>query len=176
MHRHERVRLLESRRLHRGPIFDLLRERVALPSGLEQELDVIAHGGAVAVAPVWPDGRVTCVRQYRHAVGDWLVELPAGRLEPGEDPEIAARRELEEECGLRAEGLERLSEFFVAPGFCSERITLFRASGCSEAGANRLQPDEDEELKLLKLHPTELLATARDAKTLIGAALLLQLP
>ena len=174
MHRHERVRLLESRRLHRGPIFDLLRERVALPSGLEQRLDVIAHGGAVAVAPVWPDGRVTCVRQYRHAVGDWLVELPAGRLEPGENPELAARRELEEECGLRAGNLEQISEFFVAPGFCSERITLFRADACTEVGTDRLQPDEDEELEVLKLHPAEILATSKDAKTLIGAALVLQ--
>ncbi|MEM7518552.1 MAG: NUDIX hydrolase, partial [Planctomycetota bacterium] len=113
--------------LHTGRIFDLVSERVRLPSGLEQELDVVVHGGAVAIAALREDGKLVCVRQYRHAVGQMLVEIPAGRLEAGEEPLTAARRELEEETGFRAASWRERLRLIPAPGFCSERIVLFEA-------------------------------------------------
>jgi len=164
------VELVSSTTLHRGPIFSLQREHIRLPSGLEQRLEIVHHAGAVAVAAVDSEGRMLLVRQYRHPAGTWLVEVPAGRLEPGEDELTAARRELEEETGHRATHWTLLRHFWPAPGFCSERMTLFLAQGLQEAGSSRLEHDPDEELELLRLTPREALERAQDAKTLVAAA------
>ena len=113
------------------------------------------------------------VRQYRHACGDWLVELPAGRLEPGEDTLTAAKRELEEETGFRAESWELLRAFFPAPGFCSELITLYLATELVAVEGGGLECDSDEEFDYVRLAPEELLTSyCSDAKTLLAAALL----
>ncbi|QDU66937.1 NUDIX hydrolase [Engelhardtia mirabilis] len=166
---------LEREVLHRGRVFDLVRERIRLPSGLEQNLELVLHQGAVAVAPLTADGRLVCVRQYRHATGQELIEIPAGRVEAHEPRELAARRELEEETGLRCGSLELLTEFFPAPGFCSEYMSLYVARDLSPAGADRLSPDDDEELSTVTLGLEELIALpCRDAKTLVAAALLLR--
>jgi len=166
--------LLDSRELCRTRIFEVHRDRVRLPSGVEQDWAVVRHGGAVAVAAVDARGRLLLVRQYRHATGGWLDEVVAGRLEPDEDPLEAARRELEEEAGLVAAAWERVTDFFPAPGFCSERITLFLATELASAGPDRRPPDPDEELEVLWRDPAEVLATSRDAKTLIAAAHLVE--
>ena len=172
MEPHPDVDLLASETLYSGRIFDVRRERVRLPSGLVQDLSLVVHGGAVAIAAETDAGELLLVRQYRHAAGAWLLEVPAGRLEPGEDPLAAARRELEEETGYRAEHWEVLSRFFPAPGFCSERMTLFHARGLSAAGAARLAHDADEELELVPMAPSAILkAGIPDAKTLLAAAL-----
>lgn len=173
MHRHPDVEVLRSETLLRGQIFDLLHETVRLPSGLEQSLDVIEHAGAVCVAALTEDGRMLLVRQYRHAVGDWLVEIPAGRLERGEDPLVAARRELEEETGHRAERWSLRTSFFPAPGFCSELLHLFVATGLTAVPGGGRPHDDDEELELLRATPAEALQLTRDAKSLLAAALLL---
>lgn len=171
--RDPRVHLLRSDLLHEGKIFRVLRERVRLPSGLEQELDVVEHGGAVAIAAQDELGRLLLVRQYRHALGAWFTEIPAGRLEPGEEPEACARRELEEETGLRAARWRRLRSLVPAPGFCSERLVLFHASGLAPATGERRPPDPDEELELSWASPREVLSgEIEDAKTLVAAALL----
>lgn len=97
MRRHARVELVAT-----GRVFSVVRERLRLPSGLQQELVVVDHPGAVAIAPLLPNGKLLLVRQYRHAIGDWLIETPARRLEPDEEPLLAARREFEEETGRQA--------------------------------------------------------------------------
>ena len=170
---HSEVERLARDVRHRGPIFSVVREHIRLPSGLEQDLEIVEHDGAVAVAALTAEGSMVLVRQYRHAVGRSLLEVPAGRLEPGEDPAAAAHRELEEETGLKAGSLTLLREFFPAPGFCSEHMTLFLARDLSPAGAGRLSPDADEELEVLELPPAEVLCRSLDAKTLVAAALLM---
>jgi len=163
--------VLASELVHVGRIFEVVRERVRLASGLEQELEFVRHGGAVAIAARRDDGRLVLVRQYRHATGETLLEVPAGRLEPGEAPEAAARRELEEETGLRAARWRELARFYAAPGFCSERLVLFLAEGLEACGPERRAADPDEELEVVELTPSEVLARAGDAKTLLAALL-----
>lgn len=175
MQRHPDVELLASERIHQGHVFDVLRETVRLPSGLRQQVDVVEHAGAVCVAAVTDEGELLLVRQYRHPVGDWIVEIPAGRLEPGDDdPLAAAQRELEEETGHRAARWERACTFFPAPGFCSELHTLFVARGLEPVPGGGLAADDDEEIEVVRAAPAELFAGGtRDAKTLIAAAWLL---
>ncbi len=171
MERHPDIRVLGSNTLHRGRIFDLVRETLELPSGRRQEVEIVDHPGAVAIAAVDGDGRLVLVRQYRHAAGDWLEEIPAGRLERGEEPLEAARRELEEETGLCAESWRLLAAPYPAPGFCSERLHLFLAEGLRPAGLDRRTPDEDEELETVRRTPAEILRSGgRDMKTLLAAA------
>ena len=170
MKRHPDVRLLSSLSVFRGPIFEVRTERLRLPSGLEQELAVVVHNGAVAIAAELDDGRLLLVRQYRHAAGDWLVEIPAGRIERDEPPLEAARRELEEETGYRAGRWELLKRFYPAPGFCSEAITLFHARELAPIGSGRRPHDADEELELVRMRPEEVLKLGNaDAKTLLAA-------
>ena len=172
MRRHPSIEVLESQCLHRGRVFDVFAESVRLPSGLRQDLDLVVHGGAVCIAAQRADGELVLVRQYRHAAGDWMLEIPAGRLEAGEDPLVAARRELEEETGLRAGHWELLSSFFAAPGFCTEEISLYLARELEPVAGGGLACDADEELEVTTRSPAQLLEEARDAKTLLAAALL----
>ena len=157
--------------LLRGKIFDVVAAELTLPSGIEQKLWVVEHPGAVAIAPVTAAGELVLVRQYRHAAREVLIEIPAGRLEPGEAPLVAAQRELAEETGLQASEWRERYAFLPAPGFCSERVFLFEARGLSaQTGA---VPDADEDLEVVTLSPQRVLEVARDAKTLLAAALLL---
>jgi ADP-ribose pyrophosphatase len=119
------------------------------------------------------NGDLLLVRQYRHACGDWLLEVPAGRVEVGEDRLAAAMRELEEETGHRARSWEVLREFYAAPGFCSERLTLFLARDLVRVQSGAKEKDHDEELDVVRRSPRSLFdADIRDAKTLIAAGLL----
>lgn len=145
------VRVLASEELFQGRIFAVARERIRLASGLEQDLSIVRHPGAVGILPLWDDGTVTLVRQYRHAVRRELLEIPAGRLESSEPPEAAAARELEEETGLRATHLRGLGSFFPAPGFCSEELHLFVATGLVELLSERRAADADEEISLVRV-------------------------
>lgn len=171
MEQSDSPRLQSSTLIFSGRIFAVVREVVELPSGLRQDLAIVRHPGAVGVVALQPDGRVTLVRQYRHAIGRELLEIPAGRLEPGEDPRAAAARELEEETGYRAGTLESLGSFFPAPGFCSEELHLFLARDLTLAGPERAPHDADEELDTVLLALPEALARcAQDAKSWIGLA------
>jgi ADP-ribose pyrophosphatase len=173
LQRNPAVRVTSSGVVLAGRVFDVVREHVVLPSGLEQDLTIVDHPGAVAIAALDHDGNLLLVRQYRHACGDWLLEVPAGRVEVGEDRLAAAMRELEEETGHRARHWEVLREFFAAPGFCSELLTLFLARDLVPVGAGALEKDHDEELEIVRRRPADLFAAdVLDAKTLIAAAML----
>jgi ADP-ribose diphosphatase len=168
------VRLIESEKLYSGRVFDLVRQQVELPSGLRQVWDLVEHPGAVGIAAIDDQSRLVVVRQFRAAAGGWTIEIPAGRLDPGEDPAAAARREFEEETGLRAAHWRPLTSFLPAVGFCSEVLHLFEARGLSAAPEGGLTCDDDEEIDVQRLTLEQVLALEpRDAKTLIAAQALL---
>lgn len=116
-------------------------ERVQLPNGHWVDLDIVRHPGAAAVVPITASGEVVLIRQYRHAVGGMLIEVPAGKLEPGEEPATCAARELEEEAGQRAGRLVSLGWIWTTPGFTDERIYLFAALELTPV-PQQLQADE----------------------------------
>ena len=177
MARSAHVRVLEEELLHRGRVFDLVRRVLELPSGLRQVWELVEHPGAVAVVALTDRGEVVVVRQFRAAAGDWMVEIPAGRLDPGEDPRAAAERELEEETGLRAGTWRHVRTFLPAPGFCSERMHLFEARDLVAVPGGGRACDEDEEIEVLALPAKELLQLEpADAKTLLAALWVLGLP
>lgn len=125
----EGFRRLDEEQVFESRVFRVVHARFADPSGQPFERDVVRHPGAVAVVPVHPDGTVTLVRQVRVAVGEAVLELPAGTRDVhGEAPEITAQRELAEEAGLRAGRVERLIGVYNSPGFCDQRTAIFLAT------------------------------------------------
>jgi len=132
---------LRSREIFRGRAVRLDVDTVRLPGGAEIELEMIHHPGAAAVVPLLDDGRVLLVRQVRYATGGWLLEIPAGKLDPGEGPESCALRETEEETGFRPAHLEPLGWIWTTPGFTDEKIWLYLATGLQPT-RQALQEDE----------------------------------
>jgi len=154
----ESVRILSTRPVFDGRVVSLRLEEIELPGGRRSTLEVIRHPGAAAVVPIDDEGRVLLVRQYRHATGgEWLLEVPAGKLDPGEAPEACAARECEEETGMRPGELVPLGWMWTTPGFTDERIWLFLARDLRE-GRQNLQADE--ELRVERLPYAEALALA----------------
>ena len=157
---------------YQGKFLEMVTEEVALPNGRTATLDLIHHPGAAAVVPFLDEERVLLIRQYRHAAGGTLYEVPAGKLEPGEAPEGCAARELVEETGWRADRIERLGEILTTPGFTDEKIHLFAAFELEPVG-QALEVDEIIELAPMRLDEAlELIWTGEltDGKTV--AALL----
>jgi len=151
-------------------------ERHTLPDGRQEEFEIVRHPGGAAVLPVLEDGRLLLIRQYRPAVAESILELPAGKLDPGELPSDCAARELEEETGYRAGHLEPLGRMWTAVGFCDELLHLFVASDLVP-GQRRLEPNEF--ITLAPLPPDEALAALRrgeirDAKTQLALLLYLE--
>ncbi|HKB15145.1 MAG TPA: NUDIX hydrolase [Planctomycetota bacterium] len=170
-----RADVLGTEEVFRGKIFRVVRERFRTPFGRAVVQELILHPGAAVVLPKMDADRVLLVRQYRHAARAFLWEAPAGRLEPGESPEQAARRELREETGLRAERWTRLGGFFPAPGITSEFMHLFLAEGLAPDGG--AAPDEDEEIEtgvfpLAEIRRRIRDGEIRDGKTIVALALL----
>jgi ADP-ribose pyrophosphatase len=120
--------LVESQTLFHGRVLRLTRDTVALHTGDQATREVVHHPGGVVVLPVLSDGRVVFIRQFRYALGHVLLELPAGKLEPGEPPFEAIQRELQEETGYVAQQWQPMGHIYTAPGFCNERLWLFQAS------------------------------------------------
>ncbi len=163
-----RQKQLSSELLYQGRVVSLHRDQVAMPDGQVVERVVVEHHGAVGVVPVTEDGDVVLVRQWRYPTGGALLEIPAGGLEPGEDPEAAAIRELQEEIGYRPGKLVKIGEFFTAPGFCSELLHLYLATDLTPS---RLPGDDDEDIEVVQIPLTEVMAcpeAIRDGKTLVG--------
>ncbi len=170
--------LVASEVIRRGRILEFRVDTVERADGRRVRRDVAGHPGAVAIVALDDAGRVLLVRQWRHPAGRALLEIPAGTLDRDpatgatEDPDAAARRELEEETGCRAGRWERLADFWTAPGFATERMFLYLATELAPAAGDH-GPDEDEALELVRLPWREAVAAAergaiRDAKTLIG--------
>ncbi len=167
------ARRLSGRRVYEGKVLALDVDEVEEPGGVRAVREVVRHRGSVAALPVHADGRIVLVRQYRYAVDAPVWELPAGRLDPGETPETGARRELEEEVGLRAGELEPLLTFFTTPGFCDERIHVFRATTLDPVPP---RPEADERIEARAFELAETLAMihsgeVREGKTLVALLL-----
>jgi ADP-ribose pyrophosphatase len=161
---------LSTRRIYAGKVLDLDVDEVVEPGDVRATREVVRHTGSVAVLTVDAGGRIALVRQYRYAVDEALWELPAGRIDAGETPEQAAGRELEEEAGIRAAKLERLAFFYTTPGFCDEKMYVFRATELADVPA---RPEEDERIELRWFAPAEIDAMLdsgelREGKTLVA--------
>jgi ADP-ribose pyrophosphatase len=159
--------------LYHGKIFNVALEKVTLPNGVIKDREVVRHPGAAAMVPLLENGDVVLVRQHRHAVNDYLWEIPAGTLEPDEEPLACAQRELTEETGYEAANFDKLTEIFPAPGYTDECIHIFLATGL-HAVEQRLEDDE-----VLTAQPTpfdkaiEMVTQGeiQDAKTIAGLLL-----
>jgi ADP-ribose pyrophosphatase len=163
-------RVLERTRVFSGRMIQLETWRVRLPDGREAGREVVLHPGAVAILAEPEPGVVLCVEQYRTATGETLLEIPAGKLEPGEAPAACAMRELAEETGYTAETLTPIASFFTSPGFADEQVHLFYATELTRGDAH---PDADEFVRLRPVTKDEASAWVaegrlRDAKTLVA--------
>lgn len=139
-----RIQVISSKILYQGNVFGVRQDRVIEPGGMEVTRDIVTHSGSVVLLPVLDDGRILMVRQYRHTVGDFLLELVAGRMEAGESAVVAAHRELAEETGYRAKKLTKMMDVFPTPGFVREPMIAFAATGLTPGKTN---PDEDEQIE-----------------------------
>ena len=159
-----------TRNIYKGKVVTLNIDTVTLPNGITVDLETIRHPGAAAVVPMKDDDTVVLIRQFRHAAGGFIYEIPAGKLNPGEDPVACASRELEEEIGYRAGKLDLLASIFTAPGFADEVIHIYTATGLTQG---RQQLDRDEVLEVVPLSLAETVdmiadGRIRDAKTIVG--------
>ena len=160
--------LLESESAYTGRAFKVRRDHLKTPSGTIVKYDIIEHIGSVIIVPVDEHGQMYFVRQYRHAAGIDLLELPAGTLEIGEPPAEAAAREIREEVGMSAQNLREIGSFYLAPGYSTELMHVFLATGLKH---DPLDPDADEYLSVEKMSVSTALEFAhnglmKDAKTL----------
>jgi len=165
--------LIRSETLLQGRAFKIRRDYLKTPNGRETRLEIIEHGGSVVLIPIDDDGNLLFVRQYRHAVGKDLLELPAGTRDNDEPFEECAAREIREETGMQAGKLQKVGEFYLAPGYSSEFMVVFLATGLKD---NPLDADDDEFLEVEKIPLKQAIQMAErgdipDAKSL--AALLL---
>jgi ADP-ribose pyrophosphatase len=166
----EKARVLSSITVYEGPIFGIRRDKVIEPSGVRATREVITHPGSVVVLPVLADGRILLIQQYRHATRQYLWELVAGRMDPGETPKAAAARELIEETGYRAKRFRIFLDIFPTPGFLEERMFILLAEGLT---AGEAEPEEDEKI-ISRSHDRKQLekmirgGKLRDAKSIAG--------
>lgn len=170
IHSRQAEPLLSTRRVFDGRLVGVRVDTVRTVSGAEREREVVEHPGAVAVLPILPDGGMVLVRQYRHAVGRSLLEVPAGTREPDEDPERTGRRELEEETGYSAGAFTELVRFLVSPGWADEELIVFLATDLSAGAAN---PEDDESLETQVVYAPEMAGLVAsgaiaDSKTIIS--------
>ncbi len=155
------AKVLSSQTLYRGPVFGVRRDQVIEPGGVRTSRDVVTHSGSVVVLPVFPGQRFLLIRQYRHAVGQFLWELVAGRINPGESPLAAAKREMIEETGYRARRFRQLVRIYPTPGFVSEFMVVFAALGLTKGEA---RPESDERIVARQFSLPQLLTMIRSGK------------
>jgi len=163
-------KLFVTKNIYKGKVVTLNIDTVTLPNGLTFDLEIVRHPGAAAIVPIKDDGTVVLIHQFRHAAAGFIYEIPAGKLNPGEDPLVCAERELEEEIGYRANTFKLLSSILTAPGFTDEVIHVYKATGLTKG---RQQLDRDEVLDIAEMPLQDAIAmiqagTIRDAKTMVG--------
>ena len=164
--------ILSTETIYKGKIFDVIESDIR-HDNVQYKREIVMHKGSAVIVPLFDDGTIAFVRQYRYAAEKFLLEVPAGTLNKDEDPQLGAIRELEEEIGVRAARVEKLAEFYVSPGFLTEKMHVFLATGLTDVG-QKLEPDE-----LLTIHrftfpqALELINTGQieDAKTIVGIML-----
>ncbi len=157
----QRAEVLSKRRVYSGKLLKIDVDHLRLPGGNETVLETIRHPGAAAVLPVHDDGSVTLIYQYRHAVGRTIIEIPAGKIDPGETPEACALREVEEEVGWRAGRLDALGAIYTTPGFTDETIWLYLGRDLVETAIAR---DADEVIEVARLPFADALAMVGDGR------------
>ena len=170
------IEVIDRKTIYHGRAFNVRRDEVRLQNKNTAHLDIIEHVGAVTILPLDADGRILFIRQYRHAAGKELLELPAGTLDPGELPEKCALREIREETGFAADKLVKIGEFFLAPGYSTEFMVVYLAT---DLHPDPLPGDEDEFITLEPVpipqaYEMALKGGLQDGKSL--AALLLAQP
>lgn len=162
--------IIDTESIYEGKVLDLSLTRFKTPTRGEVDIEIVHHNGGAAALPVFADGTIALVRQWRYAIGKHLVEIPAGRIENGHTPEQTAARELEEELGYRSSKLEKLAAFFVAPGYCDEMIHVYLATDLVETSQNF---DDDEEIEIIRLSLDDAMGQIEtgeieDSKTIIA--------
>src|SRR6059058_5928283 len=168
----ETPEFIDSKKVFTGRVFDVTVDTVR-EADRTYIREIVHHKGSAVILPAFDDGTIALVRQYRHPAVKYLLELPAGTLNERERPEEGAARELEEELGMRAGRLEKLSEFFVSPGFCEEKMWLYLATELTET---KQQLEDDEILEVVRIpfsQASSMITTGEieDAKTIIGLML-----
>ena len=164
--------IISTKEIYKGKVFDVIEAKIR-DGETEYKRQIVKHGGSVVILPIFENKTVALVRQYRHAAGKYLLEICAGTLESGEDAEKGAKRELEEEIGVTAAKIEKLNQFYVSPGFLTEKMFLFMATNLTETEQNL---EEDEILTIEKLSFPEAFEKIKngeieDAKTIVGLIL-----
>lgn len=159
--------------VRKGVIFDLIVDHIEYPSGNVSIREVAKHPGGAVVVPVFDNGDVLMIKQHRYPVDEILYELPAGKLDQGEDPEDCARRELEEETGYRAERLEKLTAFYTTPGFCTEKLHIYLATGLKilESGQQLEEGEASISIETIPLKKALDMTESQeivDGKTIVG--------
>jgi ADP-ribose pyrophosphatase len=164
------VHVLSSQEIFKGRVMEILRDQIIEPSGIHATREWVKHPGSVVVLPVFPDGRLLLIRQYRYAARQEMWELVAGHKEPNEDFATGAERELEEESGYTAKSFKKLLEFYPSPGFVSEKMVVFLATGLTK-GKTKMEADEKIASKIVTLAQAEQWIKSGkivDAKTVAG--------
>jgi ADP-ribose pyrophosphatase len=164
----------QSKRIRKGRVFDFYAENITLPNGVSMDMEIIRHPGAAAIVPVMDDHTVLLLKQYRHAVGGFIWEIPAGTLDPGENARRCAQRELIEETGYTARHLSKLAEITPLPAYSDERIHLFLATGITKTTSQNLDVDELLSVHQVPLNRAILMINEgeiQDAKTIAGLQL-----
>lgn len=166
------IKTIFSRSIYKGHVIDVKLDTVR-EGDIEYEREVVVHKGSAVIVPIFEDETVALVRQYRHAAEKYLLEIPAGSLDGDESPQTGAERELEEEVGVTAANLDLLAEFYVSPGFLTERMHVFLATGLTKTAQN-LETDEIIEIERYTFpQALEMIRNGEieDAKTIAGIAL-----
>ena len=165
-----KAKVLSSKVLFRGRVFGVRRDQVIEPGGIRAVRELVTHRGSVVVLPVFPDGRILVIRQFRYVAGRYLWELVAGHKEPGESFAAGARRELQEEAGYSARRLKKMLEIFPSPGLLTERMVIYLAQGLTK-GNSRPEDDEKITARLITLKTAARWirrGKIRDAKSVAG--------